>query len=309
MKRYGWVFAAVCFPILFGMNYVPVNALPILCAAAFAVALALFFLRKRIRIVPAALCGAAAFVAVLCYTVASYVYQVPAQALDGKTVEARVQVVEEPEDARHVVRVVRAELDGEPVRVPGKLVCYIYDEPLQAFDTFDATLALRLPGTGSQIRRERADGVFLYADVETRGEANRPDRLPVQSAVLAVRSHMRTAITETVGGEEGAFAAALLTGDTSGLGETVVDGARATGLSHILAVSGLHLSILNGFLLVLFGKLRMNKWAANIVCILFTLGFMAVAAFTPSVLRAGIMSIILFIGRLAGRELLPAYRS
>ena len=34
MKRYGWVFAAVCFPILFGMNYVPVNALPILCAAA-----------------------------------------------------------------------------------------------------------------------------------------------------------------------------------------------------------------------------------------------------------------------------------
>ena len=123
MKRYGWVFAAVCFPILFGMNYVPVNALPILCAAAFAVALALFFLRKRIRIVPAALCGAAAFVAVLCYTVASYVYQVPAQALDGKTVEARVQVVEEPEDARHVVRVVRAELDGEPVRVPGKLVC------------------------------------------------------------------------------------------------------------------------------------------------------------------------------------------
>lgn len=302
MKRYGWVFAAVCFPILFGMNYVPVNALPILCAAAFAVALALFFLRKRIRIVPAALCGAAAFVAVLCYTVASYVYQVPAQALDGKTVEARVQVVEEPEDARHVVRVVRAELDGEPVRVPGKLVCYIYDEPLQAFDTFDATLALRLPGTGSQIRRERADGVFLYADVETRGEANRPDRLPVQSAVLAVRSHMRTAITETVGGEEGAFAAALLTGDTSGLGETVVDGARATGLSHILAVSGLHLSILNGFLLVLFGKLRMNKWAANIVCILFTLGFMAVAAFTPSVLRAGIMSIILFIGRLAGRE-------
>ena len=166
MKRYGWVFAAVCFPVLFGMNYVPVNALPILCAAAFAVALALFFLRKRIRIVPAALCGAAAFVAVLCYTVASYVYQVPAQALDGKTVEARVQVVEEPEDARHVVRVVRAELDGEPVRVPGKLVCYIYDEPLQAFDTFDATLALRLPGTGSQIRRERADGVFLYADVE-----------------------------------------------------------------------------------------------------------------------------------------------
>ena len=109
-------------------------------------------------------------------------------------------------------------------------------------------------------------------------------------------------IRDRVGGEEGAFAAALLTGDTSGLGETVVDGARATGLSHILAVSGLHLSILNGFLLVLFGKLRMNKWAANIVCILFTLGFMAVAAFTPSVLRAGIMSIILFIGRLAGRE-------
>lgn len=61
MKRYGWVFAAVCFPVLFGMNYVPVNALPILCAAAFAVALALFFLRKRIRIVPAALCGAAGF--------------------------------------------------------------------------------------------------------------------------------------------------------------------------------------------------------------------------------------------------------
>ncbi len=302
MKRYGWVFAAVFFPALFAMNYVPADALLILCAAALAILAALILLRKKLRIIPAPLCGAALFAAVACYTAAAYIYWIPAQALDGKTIEASVQVVEEPDGARCTVRVKSAEVDGEPVRVPGKIVCYIYGETLQPYDIFDATLTLRLPGSGSRLRRERADGVFLYADVQEHGGPGRPDRLPPGSAALAVRAHLQNTLAETVGGDEGAFAAALLTGDTSGLDNAVVNGARATGLSHIMAVSGLHLSILNGFLLVLFDKLRANKWAANISCILFTLGFMAVAAFTPSVLRAGIMSIILFIGRLAGRE-------
>ena len=124
MKRYGWVFAAVFFPALFAMNYVPADALLILCAAALAILAALILLRKKLRIIPAPLCGAALFAAVACYTAAAYIYWIPAQALDGKTIEASVQVVEEPDGARCTVRVKSAEVDGEPVRVPGKIVCY-----------------------------------------------------------------------------------------------------------------------------------------------------------------------------------------
>ncbi len=122
--------------------------------------------QKKLRIIPAPLCGAALFAAVACYTAAAYIYWIPAQALDGKTIEASVQVVEEPDGARCTVRVKSAEVDGEPVRVPGKIVCYIYGETLRPYDIFDATLTLRLPGAGSRLRRERADGVFLYADVQ-----------------------------------------------------------------------------------------------------------------------------------------------
>ncbi|SDX98735.1 ComEC/Rec2 family competence protein [Citreimonas salinaria] len=56
-------------------------------------------------------------------------------------------------------------------------------------------------------------------------------------------------------GETGAFAAAVTTGDRSAMGQATLQDLRDTNLAHLLAISGLHMGLLAGFV---FGVLRLG---------------------------------------------------
>ena len=47
-------------------------------------------------------------------------------------------------------------------------------------------------------------------------------------------------------GEVGGFAAAVTTGDRSGMGQSTLESLRASNLAHLLAISGLHMGLLTG---------------------------------------------------------------
>ncbi len=85
------------------------------------------------------------------------------------------------------------------------------------------------------------------------------------------------------------FLLAILTGDRSELRDDTHFYAmlRTSGVSHCVAVSGMHLSFLVMFLYVLLGRGRIS----SLVCIPVTIAFMAMTGFTASVVRAGIMQI------------------
>lgn len=65
--------------------------------------------------------------------------------------------------------------------------------------------------------------------------------------VVIVAARLRRALTdrivERVGGEEGPIAAALITGVTTGISDGVNDAFRTSGLSHLLAISGMNLAL------------------------------------------------------------------
>ena len=54
-------------------------------------------------------------------------------------------------------------------------------------------------------------------------------------------------IQQRIGGQEGAVAAALMTGDRSGIFEATNKIMRASNLYHIISISGLHMGMLAGF--------------------------------------------------------------
>lgn len=85
------------------------------------------------------------------------------------------------------------------------------------------------------------------------------------------------------------LACGVLLGDKSGLSEGLMKNFRACGISHLLVVSGLHLSFLILGLQRLLQKLLRRKRLAAGLCLPVLLLFMAVVGFTPSVLRSGIM--------------------
>ncbi len=79
----------------------------------------------------------------------------------------------------------------------------------------------------------------------------KPDSaMPIFSARMALASHVRALLP----GETGAFAAAVMTGDRSGMGQATLQALRDSNLAHLLAISGLHMGLLAG---VVFSALRL----------------------------------------------------
>ncbi|MBR4953627.1 MAG: DNA internalization-related competence protein ComEC/Rec2 [Oscillospiraceae bacterium] len=96
------------------------------------------------------------------------------------------------------------------------------------------------------------------------------------------------------------FTAALLTGGKTQLyKDTALYSDLATaGLAHIVAVSGMHLSFITGFCRMITGRRRRTAF----ICIPIIVAFMALVGFTPSVVRAGIMQIIILTAPMLRRE-------
>lgn len=105
---------------------------------------------------------------------------------------------------------------------------------------------------------------------------------------------LRHSLSETLrksgaGGTESAVAiiAAMTLGDRSGLGKQTREDFSISGASHVLALSGLHLSILYAFLMLLTGRKR--RVLSQILCLSAIWLYAIMVGFMPSVVRAATM--------------------
>lgn len=93
----------------------------------------------------------------------------------------------------------------------------------------------------------------------------------------------------------------LILGDKTDIDEQTQDNFRNASMSHILAVSGMHVTyVLLGINLILrkiFGKRN-----TNIISISVLIFYMFLTNFSPSIVRAGIMGIIMILSKLIYRK-------
>ncbi|NLO48170.1 MAG: DNA internalization-related competence protein ComEC/Rec2 [Clostridiales bacterium] len=122
-----------------------------------------------------------------------------------------------------------------------------------------------------------------------------PVYYPVRLAYL-----FRRTVTKLFAEDVSPFLNALLTGDKTELNKDsyLLSVLSVTGASHTVAVSGMHLSFLVGLIVRLFGK-RKRTYALLFPIILF---YMLMVGSTPSIMRAGIMQILLLSAPLLMRE-------
>ena len=163
-------------------------------------------------------------------------------------------------------------------------------------DRIETKARLRLTDSGGsrEPTYHRGNGIFLLG--YQKGEAR---LIPQEPTLRHLPARLREAglsrIRTYFSGDEAAFAQALLLGDKSDLSYARMTDFKVTGISHVAAVSGLHLSILFGILYTLAGKQRIVTVLMGIPCALL---FAATVGFTPSVTRAALM-LCIFMGALA----------
>ncbi len=99
----------------------------------------------------------------------------------------------------------------------------------------------------------------------------------------------------------GGFIIGITFGEKDFMSKELIAQSKITGVSHILVVSGLHLAIWIGFVYAVLKKLLGVKISCYI-SLAFIVLFMAFTGFTPSVVRAGVMTAFAFISRLCGEK-------
>jgi competence protein ComEC len=165
----------------------------------------------------------------------------------------------------------------------------------------DGAIKRRRGSFGSFLRR-RGYVATLAVDVVTdRG----PPRNPFVMAANSLRRTLRSSLARVFPRKEAGLLMGLALGDTSGLDRRIEEDFRATGLSHLTAVSGENLVMFLAPILGLAGLAGAGRHAR------FAIGLGAVGFFVlltgaePSVLRAAAMSGLTLLGIFLGRPRSP----
>lgn len=142
-----------------------------------------------------------------------------------------------------------------------------------------------------------------------------------QTAETSVMMHLTNTrhwlsalIRESIPGNNGAFAAAILTGDRSSIDPAQLKDLRASNLAHLLAISGLHMGLLTGFTFGLFRygvaaipnlALKVNaKKIGAAVAMPVGLAYLVISGASIATQRAYIMALVVLIAVLLDR---PAF--
>ncbi len=158
----------------------------------------------------------------------------------------------------------------------------------------------RVSALGRTEPTERADPA--RALVLTRG----PPRVLAEprgwsAAVAHLRGGLRTA-TAPLGQDAGALLPGLVVGDTSALTPSLEEAMRATGLTHLTAVSGANVALVLAAVTALAALAGLGRRVRVLVAGLALLAFAGLAGPDPSVLRAALTGAVGLVGVLAARR-------
>lgn len=128
------------------------------------------------------------------------------------------------------------------------------------------------------------------------------DPKPFARGLQALRLRMGTILDQLLPPQDAGIYRALLTGDKSAMDEDIRSLYQENGIAHILAVSGLHLSILGLGVYELLRRFGRSKGASGLVAALLIVSYGILTGCSGSALRAVLMLLLRFLGAAVGRS-------
>ena len=270
----------------------------LLCLLSF-LFLAILILRRRRRFLLLLCIGFSILALLSCY----YLFDLPMQRVRnymGRTVVVEGTVLSREESTAYstTFRVKLDRVEEEELSVYA-IVKATYASPLQSGDCF----SLMAKAKDFEKEGDYDEEVFYLSQgnsfvllSDKREWESKTGEDPHMPLVWLSRLNLRLShrLYTAVGDEAGALSAALLLGNRSFLSRETVLQFRRTGVSHLLALSGLHVSILIAFLELLLRKLLIPKPARGILVPLTAIGYLCLTGFSLSTVRSVLMVCVLY---------------
>jgi len=301
MRILAWLSGAFSAAVIISEYFMPSEALIPLLGICALVAVVGAFLRGKRRMLVLLLAIGCGLGFLRCWVHYEKVIR-PTETVDDQQRVICGRVIEYPDvydTAEYIVVRLQGDLTGMKCRLTsydGGLAQLCPGDEIQV----EARLRSARYRYGEETDRFSSKGVFLLGTCQDKPTVTGQWRY---AAIYFPNALCRVVIEqcrELFAPDTAAFMAALLSGDKSDLYSDEIRNTHITqsGLSHIVAVSGMHISFLMGFLF-LFTNNRRRLALFSAPMLLF---FVAMVGFTPSVCRAAFMQVYLLMAGVVDRE-------
>ncbi len=300
------IFSSACFGFLIGIltaSFFVIQVELIVVFVIFFATLSISFFKKaRLRNSCLAFCFAC-FGMLIFYSAASDILNASDHLIE-REIEflAKVLEVDERFD-RRVILVVEARDKGVLERRT-RITLYKERREFKVGDIVVAKGKLKVPENFNDfdykgyLAKEGVSYVMISPSVEATSERD----ADIRSFLFDVRISLKEGLYRVLPPDSAAFYSAMLLGSKGGIrGEDL----RDAGLSHIVAISGLHIAILFGICLFALYSLSINRSRAIWIAVFIIALYIVMIGAPASAIRAGLMVFVLALASLFGRPSVP----
>lgn len=223
----------------------------------------------------------------------------PAKQLDGATVQEWVEISDYSLETANGISA-----DGYLSYRGNRYKVRVYVQNIDSLSPGDRLYGSYVVSetSNTDISYLQSQGITFRLFTEERYELEKADGISFRNLWAIVRNHVGDTLERIFPGDTMGFAKALLLGDTKDLSFKDDVAFRNSGIRHIVAVSGLHISILLSAVYVFTHK---RRFLTPLIGIPVLLLFAAVVGFTPSVNRACLMQGLMLLSILLNQEYDP----
>lgn len=229
----------------------------------------------------------------------------PLSAEIGRAATARVVVTGPAHHSRYTIRLpARLERFGDrEIREPVQLQLPVGRSPPQGA-VLELTALATAPRSAGQgfdertwLRRHGVHVVLRGRDVKVVGH-----RGGIGGIADRLRSSIAAALASGVSGERQAVLLGIVLGEDEGLDPPLRNSFRASGLYHLLAVSGQNVALVAGGVLLVAWLLGVPRLAGQVGALFAITGYVLAVGAQPSVVRAGIAGALASLAWICARE-------
>ena len=220
----------------------------------------------------------------------------------------KVNYIHMRDDTTFKLKIIDYKIDGNQLTLDfdSDVIGKYYFESLKEKETFNKTFSLgdtlSLKGTLEIPKNNTIPNTFNYKEYLKYKKINyilKIDSFKVYSSnkniFLKIKNYLYKRIYNIKYND---YLYAFILGKSSYLDEEEYENYKINGVTHLFALSGLHVSIFSLILLNIMKRLKLEEKLSFIITSLFLLFFSFVASYTPSILRAVIFFILSSINKI-----------
>ncbi len=277
-----------------------IGALPFLLLGAVSVFIIYFIkpLNLREKIIIPTIC-ISVFLSCIFFSVYHFSKIAPATKLDNTITDVSGKIITTPQETPYGTKfILKTDKIGDNDKST-KIQVYLnnYDIELKLYDYIslpDAKLEIVRNEYNKPDANSISDNIILETQTNHCNYLWESEKTPYYYCL-----HFKETVTEQINSYlpqyNAGFLLGMLFGDKTNIDPDITNDFRATGIAHLLAVSGLHTSTWCMYIILFLKLFKLKEKTRNIFCLLFLVLLCIVSAFTPSVMRASIMmAVILF---------------